>query len=54
LESPMLFAMGFISVFVIGGITGVMVASLRPVWWQCSRTLCRVLPLVPESNGADV
>ncbi|GAB4199992.1 MAG: cytochrome c oxidase subunit I [Coleofasciculaceae cyanobacterium] len=28
LESPMLFAMGFISVFVIGGITGVMLASV--------------------------
>lgn len=28
LESPLLFAMGFISLFVIGGISGVMVASV--------------------------
>lgn len=33
LELPMLFALGFVAVFVMGGITGVMV-SLIPLDWQ--------------------
>ena len=37
MRSPMLFAIGFISMFIIGGLSGVMLASV-PVNWQVHDT----------------
>ena len=35
LKTPMLFALGFLSMFLIGGLTGIMLAAV-PVDWQVS------------------
>ena len=35
LDTPMLFALGFLAMFVIGGLTGIMLAAV-PVDWQVS------------------
>jgi cytochrome c oxidase subunit 1 len=37
LDSPMLFSLGFLSMFVIGGLTGIMLAA-APVDWQLTDT----------------
>jgi len=37
LDSPMLFALGFLSMFLIGGLTGIMLATV-PIDWQVTDT----------------
>jgi cytochrome c oxidase subunit 1 len=41
LKAPMLFAFGFLSMFLIGGLTGIMLAAV-PVDWQVSDSYFRV------------
>ncbi|MCU1463559.1 MAG: ctaD [Acidimicrobiales bacterium] len=53
LSTPMLFALGFLLIFLLGGITGVMVAVL-PFDWQATDTYFIVAHLHYVLNGAVV
>jgi cytochrome c oxidase subunit I+III len=53
LEPPMLFALGFLVIFLIGGISGVMVSSM-PFDWQATDTYFVVAHFHYVLNGAVV